>query len=122
MKLNINERSIPRRGRSDSDYIKTILGYQKDTLSWMQNFITSALDSIDSAERQIDSGDFGYDDFGRSQDDDEFFAPERKSVDDALSDLYDYDKTQEMYQLVYDYCDNIEKSIDVLNNVVINTD
>lgn len=122
MKLNINERSIPRRERSDIEYIKTILKLQRDNLSWMSDFIGSAIASIDDAETRIDSGDFGYNDWGRTPDDDEYFAPEDKSVDEALADLYDYDKTQEMYQLVYDYCDNIEKSIDVLNNVAINKD
>lgn len=120
MKLNINERSIPRRERSDIDYIKTIFKYQKDTLQWMNDFIGSALASIDEAEARIDSGDFGYSDWGRTPDDDEYFAPEDKSVDEALADLYDYDKTQEMYYAVSDYCRNIKDSIDVLRNVVIN--
>lgn len=120
MKLSISERAVPRRERSDIDYIKTIFKYQKDTLQWMGDFIGSALASIDDAETRIDSGDFGYSDWGRTPDDDEYFPPEDKSVDEALADLYDYDKTQEMYTVVHDYCRNIKDSIDVLRNVVIN--
>ena len=120
MKLSISERAVTRQEMSDVDYIKTILRFQKDNLKWMSDSIGSALASIDDAEARIDSGDFGYDDWGRTPDDDEYFPPEDKSVDEALADLYDYDKTQEMYYAVSDYCRNIKDSIDVLRNVVIN--
>ena len=120
MKLHINERSVPRHGSSDTEYIKTVFKFQKDNLEWMRNFIDSAIEAVSDAENRIDSGDFGYNDWGRTPDDDEYFAPEEKSVDDALADLYDYDRTDELYQTVFEYCRNIEDSISVLSNVVIN--
>jgi hypothetical protein len=122
MKLTINERSIPRRNRTDSEYIETVLNYQKDNLSWMMDFIGSAIKKIDEADSKIESGDFGYSDFGLSIDDPDYFKPENKSVDEILSDLYDYDRTQEMYNSLYEYCKNIEKNITKLENTVINTD